>query len=180
MKDPLNDKFYEHSFSYRLVYMILIFTLFRARFYVAWILAEFSAITSGTTSFYLLIHYKFNSLSLVFGAYPISGKPKPGAGPTDLKELEKYLIQSIVSFFGQLFVSFSFIKNNKDDDLTESVNFETVHNINEWGCETSPTVKNVMHHWNMTVQYWMASFVYKRVPFKKYGQPITMAVSAYW
>ncbi len=32
----------------------------------------------------------------------------------------------------------------------------------------------------MTVQYWMANFVYKRVPFKQIGQPITMVVSAYW
>lgn len=32
----------------------------------------------------------------------------------------------------------------------------------------------------MTVQYWMASYVYKRVPLKQLGQPITMAVSAYW
>ena len=32
----------------------------------------------------------------------------------------------------------------------------------------------------MTVQFWMANNVYKRVPLKKLGQPITMAVSAYW
>jgi lysophospholipid acyltransferase 7 len=42
------------------------------------------------------------------------------------------------------------------------------------------TVKTVLHHWNMTVQYWMATYIYKRVTPKKLGQPITMGVSAYW
>ena len=55
-----------------------------------------------------------------------------------------------------------------------------MNNIDEYGCETSLSVKQVLHHWNMTVQYWMASNVYKRVPMKKLGQPLTMAVSAYW
>ena len=58
--------------------------------------------------------------------------------------------------------------------------FETVHNIDEYGCETATTVKTVLHHWNMTVQYWMANYIYKRVSLKFLGQPVTMAVSAYW
>jgi hypothetical protein len=47
--------------------------------------------------------------------------------------------------------------------------FKAVNNINEYACETSLTVKQVLHHWNMTVQFWMANNVYKRVPIKKYG-----------
>jgi hypothetical protein len=47
LQDALKDEFYEYSLVYKLVYMSLIFFLFRNRFYIAWILAEFSAITSG-------------------------------------------------------------------------------------------------------------------------------------
>ena len=48
--------------------MVLIFYLFRFRFYIAWIFAEISCMTAA------------------FAAYPTSTKPKPGAGPTDLLE----------------------------------------------------------------------------------------------
>lgn len=51
--------------------MILIFTLFRFRFYIAWIFAEISCITAA------------------FGAYPIQTAPKPGSGPTNLQELKE-------------------------------------------------------------------------------------------
>ena len=60
------------------------------------------------------------------------------------------------------------------------MSFKTVNNIDEYKCETAPTVKLVLHYWNMTVQYWMASFVYKRVNLKAARQPLTMALSAYW
>ena len=123
--DPLKLSFYDSSIWYRLLYMPLIFTLFRFRFYIAWIFSECSCITSD------------------FGAYPLLSKPKPGAGPTNLIELDK---------------------NNYDE-----LSFETVHNIDEYNCETEVTVKRVMHYWNMTVQWWMANYVYKRIAFKSAG-----------
>ncbi len=52
--------------------MFLMFTLFKLRFYFAWIIAEFSCMTSG------------------FGVYPTCSKPQPGAGPTDLAQLKKF------------------------------------------------------------------------------------------
>ena len=42
--------------------------------------------------------------------------------------------------------------------------FETVHNIDIYGCELAPMTKQGLRSWNMTVQYWLASFVHKRVP----------------
>lgn len=48
--------------------MVLIFYLFRFRFYIAWIFAEISC------------------MAAAFGVYPKSTIPKPGAGPTDLVE----------------------------------------------------------------------------------------------
>jgi lysophospholipid acyltransferase 7 len=47
-------------------------------------------------------------------------------------------------------------------------------------CEIAPTVREVMRHWNMSVQYWMANYVYKRITIKSIRQPLTMFVSAYW
>jgi lysophospholipid acyltransferase 7 len=50
-----------------------------------------------------------------------------------------------------------------------SFNFNTIHNIDEYGVETSPTVKQVLHTWNETVQYWMAAYVYKRAFLRPIG-----------
>ncbi len=61
--------------------MILIFYLFRFRFYIAWIFAEISCMTA------------------TFAAYPVSSKAKPGAGPTDLVEYNKLFVSYFFSFF---------------------------------------------------------------------------------
>ena len=45
-------------------------------------------------------------------------------------------------------------------------NFETVHSLDLYGCELAPTVREGMRAWNMTVQYWLATYVYKRLPVK--------------
>jgi len=135
------DAFYSNPFWYRFIYMGLCFTLFRLRFYFAWILAEFSCMTA------------------CFGVYPTVCKPRPGGGPTNLAELKKFDI-------------------NESKDI--SFSFNAVHNINEYGVEFCPTVKDVLHTWNESVQYWMATFVYKRVFYRPIGQPWTMFVSAYW
>ena len=47
--------------------------------------------------------------------------------------------------------------------------FETIHNLDEYGCEFAPTVRDGMRSWNMTVQFWLAHHVYRRVPFKSNG-----------
>jgi lysophospholipid acyltransferase 7 len=58
-QDALKDEFYEYSLLYRLFYMSLIFTLFRMRFYIAWILAEFSCITSSKIYIFIYINHLF-------------------------------------------------------------------------------------------------------------------------
>lgn len=45
-KDASYDEFYNSTVSYRLLWMILIFTLFRFRFFIAWTFAEFSCFTA--------------------------------------------------------------------------------------------------------------------------------------
>ena len=44
--------------------------------------------------------------------------------------------------------------------------FETTHNIVIYGVELAPTMKEAMKVWNMTVQWWMATYVYKKLPVK--------------
>jgi len=97
-----------------------------------------------------------------FGAYPIFTNPKAGQGPsTNYKQQEDTL---------------------KNDKLLQTVeySFETIHNINPFGCEFCPTFRESMKHWNMCVQYWLAINIYKRFPSKKYRTFVTMLVSAFW
>ncbi len=45
----------------------------------------------------------------------------------------------------------------------EEFDFETVHNIDEYGAEFVPTMREALKTWNMTVQFWLATIVYKYV-----------------
>ena len=72
----------------------------------------------------------------------------------------------------------TFSSNEKSD---VSYNFETVHNIDEWGAESVSTMRKAMKTWNMTVQYWLSDIVYRRVPGPKGPRTIlVMLISAVW
>jgi len=73
------------------------------------------------------------------GAYPVKSDPKPGQGPSNLEALE---------------------------DVTEvdEMNFETVHNIDEFAAESVTTMREALKSWNMTVQWWLVANVYRRLP----------------
>ena len=43
-----------------------------------------------------------------------------------------------------------------------------------------PTARGAMRCWNMSVQFWLAHYVYKRFPIRRFGTFVTMLVSAYW
>uniref|UniRef100_A0A182NU42 Lysophospholipid acyltransferase 7 n=1 Tax=Anopheles dirus TaxID=7168 RepID=A0A182NU42_9DIPT len=90
------------------------------------------------------------------GAYPAIFASKPGHGPS--KEDFAALDMS-----GEL-----------------EYNFETVRNIDVINTERCWTFREAMKYWNMCVQYWMAMYVYKRFPSKKYRTLVTLAVSAIW
>jgi len=140
-KEATHDSFYDNPLWYRLLYMPLVYSLFRCRFYSAWLLAECMC------------------MSAAFGAYPLKSKPKPGQGPTDLAALQQ---------------AYELPANSIQYD------FETTHNIDEYRVETTLTVKEALRYWNMTVQYWMANCIYRRIKWKQVGQPLTMGVSAFW
>ncbi|UYV80621.1 MBOAT7 [Cordylochernes scorpioides] len=74
-------------------------------------------------------------------------------------------------------------------------NFEAVRNIDEWGSEALPTIQGGIRSWNRTVQYWLASLVYR--PLQPYCSKalrlstflsrmwlfrtlVTMLVSSFW
>lgn len=86
------------------------------------------------------------------GAYPASSKPKPGQGPSLPVDYKEH----------------------------EQVNFEAVHNINEWGVEFAPSMREALRYWNMTVQYWLVSVVYKRFPLRSLRTTAVMLVSSVW
>ncbi|CAL1548456.1 unnamed protein product [Lymnaea stagnalis] len=103
------------------------------------------------------------SMTAGLGAYPVKSAPKCGEGPTDYKQLDLCLEDE---------------RDGKDCDY----NFETIHNIDIYGCELAPMTKQGLRSWNMTVQYWLASYIHRRVPanLKAHRVAITMAVSAFW
>ena len=94
-------------------------------------------------------------VSLTLGAYDKHLEPRPGHGPT---------IQ---------------ISDSKEP---AEFSFDTIRNINPYGCDFSPTVRLGMRNWNMGVQWWLATYVHKRWPasLNQFRVAAVMAVSAYW
>ncbi|XP_013400325.1 lysophospholipid acyltransferase 7 [Lingula anatina] len=97
-------------------------------------------------------------ITSALGAYPKDSRPKRGQGPTNLGTLKD-------------------LETSADE---VEYDFETIHNISPSGCEMSSTVREGMKSWNMSVQFWLAHFVYSRVPFRSIRTFLTMLVSAYW
>jgi len=61
---------------------------------------------------------------------------------------------------------FYFRAKNHEQVMKEEFNFEAVRNLDWYLCEVEPTVRSAMKSWNMSVQYWLAAYVYKRFPVK--------------
>lgn len=92
-----------------------------------------------------------------FGAYPKDLEVKCGHGAT--REITEAHLKNPEKF---------------------EYDFETIENVNILGVEKCMTFREGMKHWNKCVQYWLAVYVYKRFPNKKFRIMGTMAVSAYW
>uniref|UniRef100_A0A8C6X488 Leukocyte receptor cluster member 4 n=1 Tax=Naja naja TaxID=35670 RepID=A0A8C6X488_NAJNA len=62
--------------------------------------------------------------------------------------------------------------------------YETIRNIDPNGTEFCIKVKDAIHCWNMTVQWWFYQYTYKNVSFLPHPFLLrytwTMAISAYW
>lgn len=87
-------------------------------------------------------------------------------------------------------------KETNWDQITYDYN--TVHNVDIRGCELAPTFRTAMKYWNSSVQYWLATHIYRNSP-KHYRSvsseitvgfmcavcfcfrmALTMLVSAFW
>uniref|UniRef100_G3UAU6 Leukocyte receptor cluster member 4 n=1 Tax=Loxodonta africana TaxID=9785 RepID=G3UAU6_LOXAF len=65
--------------------------------------------------------------------------------------------------------------------------YETIRNIDCYGTDFCVRVRDGMRYWNMTVQWWLAQYVYKSAPARSYvlrfppaRSAWTMLMSAYW
>ena len=77
------------------------------------------------------------------GGYPTHTEPVNGFGPT----------------------------KNKSERLAQPGNeldFLTVYQVRPWQVESTVVAKEGLRHWNMTCQYWLYFYVYKRFPWNKY------------
>lgn len=124
---------------YRAVYIVPLFMSFRFRLFIAFVLSECACVTAQ------------------LGAYPVTGKSRPGQGPTNHSSLEQ-----------------------RAPD--EGFDFETIRNLDVWECEFAPTMRETIKSWNKTVQFWMAVNVYRRLSTvnQHYKTLITMSISAFW
>lgn len=101
-------------------------------------------------------------IAMGLGAYPAASNPQPGAGPTNYAALEE-------------------MEKTTHNWVIVPYSFETVKNIYEYGSEFWPTIREGIRSWNRTVQYWLASFVYKRLSASKPTKiAFTMLVSSFW
>merc|ERR1712107_948528 len=99
-------------------------------------------------------------IMLGLGAYPECSDPRPGQGPSK---------PEMLTTAGQ--------------SQLEKINFETVHNIDEWGSDFVPSMREALRCWNMTVQHWLVLVVYKRFPVKALRTtmvPLCLAVEDLW
>lgn len=96
-------------------------------------------------------------ISAGLGAFPAAAQPCPGQGPRRPEVLATLT-----------------------PDQLEDINFETVHNIDEWGADFAPTMREALKCWNMTVQHWLVYVVYKRFPHKWLRTAAVMLMSSVW
>ncbi|XP_030053754.1 membrane-bound acylglycerophosphatidylinositol O-acyltransferase MBOAT7 isoform X2 [Microcaecilia unicolor] len=101
-------------------------------------------------------------ISAAFGAYPAAAKSRPGGGPT-------------VDYT-------SAGRSPEGERLAIEYDYETIKNIDCYGTDFSVKVKDGMRYWNMTVQWWLARYIYKNSPVRYFilRSTWTMLISAYW
>ncbi|XP_043935389.1 lysophospholipid acyltransferase 7 isoform X1 [Protopterus annectens] len=97
-----------------------------------------------------------------FGAYPKEAKSRSGGGPTvDYSPAERAA-----------------------DESSEVVqyDYETIKNIDCYNTDFCVKVKHGMRYWNMSVQWWLAQYIYRNAPVKSFifKSAWTMLISAYW
>lgn len=96
-------------------------------------------------------------INVGFGAYPKELELKCGHGP-----LRKVTEETL-----------------KNPEKLE-YDFETIKSFDPFTVETCTSFREATRHWNKCIQYWMAIYVYKQFPSKKFRMTATMTVSSFW
>uniref|UniRef100_UPI00358F3FB4 lysophospholipid acyltransferase 7-like isoform X1 n=2 Tax=Myxine glutinosa TaxID=7769 RepID=UPI00358F3FB4 len=84
-------------------------------------------------------------IAAALGAYPKRARAKPGAGP--IMELES---------------------TSSEAEGPVEYDFDTIKNIDCYSADFCVRVKDGMRYWNMSVQWWLAQYIYKTAPFRPY------------
>uniref|UniRef100_A0A8R1XPP8 Lysophospholipid acyltransferase 7 n=1 Tax=Onchocerca volvulus TaxID=6282 RepID=A0A8R1XPP8_ONCVO len=90
------------------------------------------------------------------GIYPEESCPSVGKGPNRIDILKEQM-------------------NRKGTNY----NSEAIRSLDICSIELNTSFRGVIRAWNRTVQFWLANYVYKRVP-RSVGMLLTMSVSAFW
>ncbi|XP_029440139.1 lysophospholipid acyltransferase 7 [Rhinatrema bivittatum] len=101
-------------------------------------------------------------MAAAFGAYPAVAKSRPGGGPT---------------------VEYANAERSPEGErLALEYDYETIRNIDCYGTDFCVKVKDGLRYWNMSVQWWLAQYIYKTAPTRSYifRNAWTMLISAYW
>ncbi|XP_027716298.1 lysophospholipid acyltransferase 7 isoform X3 [Vombatus ursinus] len=95
-----------------------------------------------------------------FGAYPVGAKSRAGGGPTQPCPAP----------------------DSPEAAAATKYDYETIRNIDCHGTDFCVRVRDGMRYWNMTVQWWLAQYIYKSAPARSYvlRSAWTMLLSAYW
>ncbi|XP_001378508.1 lysophospholipid acyltransferase 7 [Monodelphis domestica] len=95
-----------------------------------------------------------------FGAYPVGAKSRAGGGPTRPCPAP----------------------DSPEAGAATKYDYETIRNIDCHGTDFCVRVRDGMRYWNMTVQWWLAQYIYKTAPARSYvlRSAWTMLLSAYW
>nr|KAF6410935.1 membrane bound O-acyltransferase domain containing 7 [Rousettus aegyptiacus] len=95
-----------------------------------------------------------------FGAYPVAAKARAGGGPT----------------------LHCPPPSSPEKAAALEYDYETIRNIDCYGTDFCVRVRDGMRYWNMTVQWWLAQYIYKSAPARSYvlRSAWTMLLSAYW
>ena len=80
-----------------------------------------------------------------------------------------------------MFIALDAAQNSEETERVE-YDYKTITNILPYETEFSTTIRSTIRTWNMTVQWWLASHVYKKIPIKQktVRGVILMMISAYW
>ncbi|BHF69824.1 Lysophospholipid acyltransferase 7 [Sparganum proliferum] len=161
--------FQDHGYGYRFGYMVVIFFVYRMRIYFAWLMAECACMAAG------------------LGAYPALSKPQVGEGPTDLRTLDEWMTGLNQDSSAERTEEESIDLDSASVDLQDQealddfYTFDTVRTVSVWQCEFSPTIREGMKAWNMTVQHWLSKTIYLRCPGPRlFRSFVTMMMSAFW